>query len=114
MWFWKRGTEQSPKKHMMKYMIVWTSKPDQSDDAFSRYIENRAVPPEDVRLLGRWCDYSGDRGFTYVEAEDIEPVERWCKDWENLLTFDIHHVMDNDEMNEMAEGFVSLRDFFIR
>jgi Protein of unknown function (DUF3303) len=38
----------------MKFMVTFTGKPPHFKEAISRFLKTGAVPPEGVKMLGRW------------------------------------------------------------
>jgi hypothetical protein len=84
-------------------MIVWTIKPEHINNAISRFAEPGGFhpPPDSVKMLNRWHDVSGSRGFSVVDSDDTVSISKWCHDWSDLLTFEVIPVLDDDQLIEV-------------
>ena len=49
-------------------------------------------------MLSRSNDIGGNRGFAIAEATDPTSVERWCRDWADLLSFEIVPAINDEEL----------------
>ena len=89
----------------MHFMVVWTFEPHASQATIDRFKETGGTPPDGVAMLSRWHDVSGRRGFALAEADDIVPVGKWCRRWNDLLTFKVIPVVDDEQLVEiLTEG----------
>ncbi len=66
--------------------------------AQNRFKETGGLPPEGVKMLGRWHCAEGLRGFTVAETSDAIAIANWLQDWTDLLTFEVTPVLDDDQM----------------
>jgi hypothetical protein len=79
-------------------MVTWTFTPGATDAAIARFQETGAMPPDGVTMVFRCHDVAGGRGFALAESEDIVPIGRWCRQWTDLLAFEVIPVVDDEQM----------------
>lgn len=88
----------------MNFMVVWTFKPDHSKDAIARFQETGGMPPAGVRMIARWHDVAGGRGFAITETDDPVAASKWCHDWTDLLSFEVIPVLNDEQLGQVLGG----------
>lgn len=88
----------------MRFMTTYSLRPEQRDAALARFKKTQGAPPPGVKLLGRWHDAGGHRGFTLSEASDAQAIYRWVLEWSDLMTFDVSVVLDDQEFARALGG----------
>lgn len=81
----------------MLFMTTYSIKPEHRDAAIARFRQTQGAPPPGVKMLGRWHDISGNRGFALAEATDAQSVFKWVLEWSDLISFDTNAVIDDAE-----------------
>lgn len=46
---------------------------------------------------------SGSRGFALCSADDATAVARWCRQWADLLTFEVVPVIDDGQLADILQ-----------
>lgn len=87
----------------MRFMVTWTFKPEHAQDTIKRFKETGAPSPDGVKLLSRWHDVAGRRGFALTETDDPIAAARMCRQWSDLLSFDVIPVLDDNELGQALE-----------
>ena len=82
----------------MHYMITWQFGPEHTKETVQRFLETGGAPPEDVAMLSRWHDLSGGWGCAVFESNDPIALSRWCHQWNDLVTFEIVPVLNDEEI----------------
>lgn len=82
----------------MRFMTTWTFKPEQADATTERFRQTGGVPPEGVRMIARYHDVSGNRGWAISETDDAVAIATWCRQWNDVLTFDVVPILDDQEL----------------
>jgi hypothetical protein len=82
----------------MHFMVVWTFKPDHTKSTIARFNETGGAPPDGVKMVARWHDVSGSRGFAIAETDDAVAAAKWCHDWSDLLSFEVIPVLDDEQL----------------
>ena len=85
-------------------MIIWTFKPEHSKDAIARFTETGAPPPEGIKMLARWHDVSGRRGFAIAETVEAVAASKWCHEWSDLLSFEVIPIIDDEGLTKVLAG----------
>lgn len=81
----------------MKFMVTFPLTHRDYKERISRFLENGAPPPEGVKLLGRWFTASHSQGFMLVETDDANALFRYTSEWADLIDFEIHPVVTEED-----------------
>ena len=81
----------------MLFMTTYSFRPEHRDAAVARLKETQGAPPPGVKLLGRWHDVSGNRGFALSESSDAQALFKWVLNWSDLIDFEVKAVLDDAE-----------------
>lgn len=67
----------------------------------ARFLETGAPPPEGATLLGRWITLGHNRGYMLAESDTPKTIFRWVCEWNDLINFEVHPVIDSNEAGEV-------------
>ena len=81
----------------MKFISKYTIRPEHRNEAIKRFLEGGGLPPEGIKLIGRWHSPSDRTGYSLVEADDAVAMGRWSHQWSDLLTIETSVVIDDEE-----------------
>jgi len=82
----------------MKYMSVWTIKPENLKAAVNRFKEANPEPGSGVELVTRWHEVGTGKGFALLEADDPIALSRFMVAWADLVDQKIVPVVDDSEI----------------
>lgn len=88
----------------MHFMTIWTFAPEQTKAVVERFGETGALPPEGVTMLARWFDVAGGRGFAISETDDPVAIVRWCREWTDLMSFEVIPVINDEQLVSALAG----------
>jgi Protein of unknown function (DUF3303) len=88
----------------MLFMSVYSFSPAHRDQAMARFKQSHGAPPAGVTLVGRWHDVGSNRGYTLADTTDPEALFKWAMDWSDLISFDIHPVLDDAGFAKVLGG----------
>jgi hypothetical protein len=88
----------------MHFLTIWTFRPEHANSAIERFGETGAPPPEGVNMLARWHDVAGKRGFALSETDDPVAIAKWCHGWNDLLSFEIVPVINDEQLGAVLAG----------
>lgn len=57
-----------------------------------------------MKLLARWHDVAGNRGWTISEAADPALLAQWSLSWSDLLKFEVTPVIDDEQLGSLLGG----------
>ena len=80
----------------MLFMITYAFSPDVRDVVQDRFKKTGGLPGPGAKMLGRWHDLGGHRGFLLAESNDSVAIGKWMQEWTDLLEFEVTAV-NNDE-----------------
>jgi Protein of unknown function (DUF3303) len=80
----------------MLFMITYTFGCDHRNAAQARFRATGGLPGEGAKMLGRWHNVGGQRGFVLAESSDAIALAKWLQEWTDLLSFEVIPV-NNDE-----------------
>ena len=58
--------------------------------------------PEGLQYVGSWVEDNFDRCFQLMECEDPALFQQWTRNWEDLVGFEIVHVISSAEAADAA------------
>jgi len=79
------------------YVATWNFKPEHRDVADARFRETGGLPPEGVKMLGRWHGIGTNKGVCVAESDDALAVARWAQKWSDLMSFDIYPALTDED-----------------
>ncbi len=86
----------------MLYMVNWELPIENRDVAQKRFLETGAIPPEGVKLLGRW--HVGMKGYSVVETDDFVLIGKWLQGWTDVLNLEVLPANTDEEAAEIAQA----------
>jgi hypothetical protein len=89
----------------MLFVMRWTVPQQNLKLAINRFRDTGgAPPPKGIKMVGRWHSVGQDWGITVAEADDAAAIAAWSLEWSDLLTFDIHPVLDDTAAAKVLFG----------
>ena len=85
----------------MLFVIHYTSPPERRDEIMEKFKATGGLPPEGVKMLGRWTRIGGGWGFCVAETDDSQALAKWAQDWSNLMTMEVHPVLDDEGFQKL-------------
>ncbi|MCA9082298.1 MAG: DUF3303 family protein [Planctomycetaceae bacterium] len=82
-------------ENSMYYMIIFHLPANRFAERIKRFVETGALPPNGVKLHGRWVTLGHDRGFQLVETAKPELIFHWCSEWADLMTFEVFPIIES-------------------
>lgn len=82
----------------MHFMSIYTFRPEQRDAAIARFKETGGAPPAGVKLVARWHDVGGLRGYTICEANDPVAISIWSQRWTDLMKIEAFPVVNDEQL----------------
>jgi hypothetical protein len=82
----------------MIHVIAWTFKPEHRNAVQARFKETGGLPPEGVKMLGRWHGIGTNKGVCVAESDDPLAVAKWAQGWSDLMSFDVYPVLTDAEL----------------
>ena len=87
----------------MKYIVSWGLPPGTYDAAIARFLEAGGLPPEGVKMIGRWHGMSG-MGFAVVETSDAKALYTWVATWSDLLPLQTTPCLEDADAGEVLKA----------
>jgi len=81
----------------LQFMITFNIRPENRTSSGKRFLETGGGPPAGVTMLGRWHKAAGLGGFVLCESSDPEALANWVYQWNDLLTFEIIPVLNDEQ-----------------
>jgi hypothetical protein len=82
----------------MKFIVQWEGQPNTQQSAVERFMKTGGLPPDGVKLLGRWHAIGELRGVAIIEASDPAAMAGWTLQWGDLFSFDVAPAMSDEEL----------------
>ncbi|MDR6859818.1 DUF3303 family protein [Variovorax guangxiensis] len=88
----------------MLFIGHWRISPGNRNAAIERFVKTGGVPPQGVKMLGRWHDVAQGKGIMISEAEDASAMARWALDWSDLMEMEVHPVLNDEQLGAVLAG----------
>jgi hypothetical protein len=80
------------------FMSIYTFHAEHKNAAVARFKETGGAPPAGIKLLARWHDVGGRRGFTICEADDPVALSIWSNKWSDLMKIEVFPVVNDEQL----------------
>jgi hypothetical protein len=78
----------------MKFLVSWTLPQSTFRPAVQRFLKSGGMPPDGVKLIGRWHGMSG-KGCAVVETSDPKALYAWVTEWSEFLPLETTPVLED-------------------
>jgi hypothetical protein len=89
----------------MKFIVQWNGQPAAQQPAIERFVKTGGLPPDNVKLLGRWHAIGELRGVAIVEATDTGALAAWVLQWGDVFSFDVAPALSDEELGAALAAF---------
>lgn len=79
----------------MKYMVIETFKPGQTDKVYERFREKGRMLPEGLVYIDSWLSRDRTKCFQLMATDRRELFDGWISRWQDLVDFEIVPVADS-------------------
>jgi hypothetical protein len=86
----------------MLFMVIERFKNRDAKAVYMRAQEQGRMLPEGLTYVGSWVEDNFDRCFQLMECEDPRLFQQWTVHWEDLVAFEIVHVVSSTEARDAA------------
>jgi Domain of unknown function (DUF3303)/Putative zinc-finger len=98
----KRVFDAIHKENYMLFMVIERYKNRNAKAVYLRAKEQGRILPDGLTYMGSWVEDNFDRCFQLMECEDPQLFQQWTVHWEDLVAFEIVHVVTSEEAREAA------------
>jgi len=81
----------------MKFMISYEMNCEQRSTSGQRFLDTGGGPPKGIQMLARWHRAAGLGGWVIAETNSAEAIATWVYQWNDLLRFEIHPILDDEQ-----------------
>ncbi len=86
----------------MLFMVIERYKNHDARSVYLRFKEKGRMMPDGLQYVGSWVEDNFDRCFQLMECEDQTLFLQWISHWEDLVDFEIVHVVSSAEAADAA------------
>ena len=87
----------------MQYMIVERFHPGKGKILYQRFEEKGRMLPDGVHYLDSWISEDVSVCYQLMEADSIEGLKNWVRNWDDLADFEIVPVISSESAKEKAK-----------
>lgn len=84
----------------MLFMVIERFRNHDAVSVYRRFREQGRMMPEGLKYIESWTEANFDRCFQLMECDDPRLFEQWVARWEDLIDFEIAHVISSKEAVE--------------
>lgn len=67
---------------------------------YERLSEKGRMMPEGLNYVASWAELNGDRCFQVMECNDLELLQKWASNWQDIVDFEFISVLTSKEMSK--------------
>jgi len=86
----------------MLFMVIERFKNQNAKAVYLRAQKQGRMLPEGLTYVGSWVEDTYARCFQVMESEDPGLLGQWTSQWEDLVDFEIIHVVSSTEARDAA------------
>ena len=86
----------------MLFMVIERYRNRDAQAVYRRAREQGRMLPEGLLYKGSWVEDTFERCFQLMETEGPRLLQQWTAQWEDLVTFEIVHVVSSTEAADAA------------
>lgn len=86
----------------MLFMVIERFRNRNAKPVYIRAKERGLMMPEGLKYLSSWVEDNFDRCFELVECDDPNLFKQWTAHWDDLIEFEIVHVVPSAEARDAA------------
>lgn len=81
-------------------MLTFSWKPTTQirNEGINRFLKTKGLPPEGVKLLGRWTRVDLSGGFDLLETNDQQALAEFALMWNDLMEVNIFPILEDKEL----------------
>lgn len=87
-------------------MVIERFKPGKARDVYNRFNQQGRMMPDSVRFIDSWITADVTVCYQLMEAESAAAFEAWTRNWNDLVDFEIHPIIDSAEATRRVMGGV--------
>ena len=81
----------------MIFIVIEHFKNHDAAPVYRRFREQGRMMPEGLKYIASWTEANFDRCFQLMECDDPRLFAEWMAHWEDLVDFEIVHVISSNE-----------------
>jgi len=78
---------------MALYMVVEQFRNGEAAPVYRRFRERGRMAPEGLQYVASWVSEDLATCWQVMETSDPALLEAWMRNWEDLVSFEVHRVM---------------------
>ena len=82
----------------MLSMSIFTFNPDKTEEVLKRRLEEEAVMPERIKIIGEWCSIKTGKVFRLIEGKNLNDTLTAFRRWSDLGKIEVISVMKSKEL----------------
>lgn len=87
---------------MPRFMVVERFKPGKVLEVYTRFAQSGRMMPDTVTFIDSWITADLSTCYQLMEAADAALFEAWTRNWNDLVDFEIHPIIDSAEAKRRA------------
>jgi Protein of unknown function (DUF3303) len=87
----------------MLFIIIEHYKNRDAKAVYKRFQEKGRMMPEGMKYLGSWVEPNFDRCFQVIESSEESLIQKWTRNWKDLIEFEILPVLSSAEAASLNE-----------
>ncbi|MFT5681893.1 MAG: hypothetical protein ACI8RZ_002811 [Myxococcota bacterium] len=77
----------------MLFMVIESFRDQDARAVYARLEERGRMMPTGLTFVDSWVEASNARCFQLIESDDVSAIQRWCAQWQDLVSFEVVPVV---------------------
>ncbi len=83
-----------------QYMVIEHFRDGDAAPVYRRFREQGRMAPEGLNYISSWVREDFSRCYQIMETSDRTLLDQWMANWQDLVDFEVHVVMNSKEATE--------------
>ena len=80
----------------MFFVIAFNFAPGNRNAVQARFKETGGLPPQGVKMLGRWHGIGNGKGVCVAQSDDPVALYKWAQNWSDLMSIEVYPVVSDE------------------
>ena len=89
-----------------KYMVIEKFLNGDPKPVYRRFKEKGRLAPDGLNYISSWINEEMTCCYQVMETSDRSLLEQWMKNWNDIIDFEVFHVIDSTEALEKISPYL--------
>jgi len=97
----------------MLFIATYTIHSGNRNIAMERFLQSGGKVPAGIKMLGRWHTVAKLSGFAVIEADDIELIQQWAMEWNDILSMEVFPALTDEQVGPLMFAALAKKEVMV-